>query len=105
MDKIVARIVSGYSGDPDSWDDKEIKTIDTTHTKIGDILVVSDHSSWVQMGEYPISEIDVDVRLICGSTLKGCIRQDNGDFYWQGCGQEISVPRDLVLSWKRTELS
>ena len=39
----VAKIVSGYSGDPDTWNDLEIKPLDLSGCKVNDLLYTQPH--------------------------------------------------------------
>ncbi|WP_289101045.1 hypothetical protein [uncultured Marinobacter sp.] len=47
----VAKIVSGYSGDPDTWNDLEIKPLDLSGCKVNDLLYTQPHPA--QQGSVP----------------------------------------------------
>lgn len=58
-------------------------------------------SEWFHIDDKcPLDEnrIDVRIRLIDGSEVN-CWAQSDGDFYWNGGGQEIFIPTDVVTHW------
>ena len=86
----VAEIVSGYSGDPDTLGDKEIRKLDLSSCRIGDKLYT--HSQPAQQGSVPegwsLTHIDdpaTDGYLVKGPGISYCAWKDKEPWLYLFC--------------------
>jgi hypothetical protein len=126
--KPVAKIVSGYSGDPDTRNDLEIKPLDLSGCKIGDLLYTQPQSAqqgsvpegWREcltemvqaMHDYEMS-VDEDApykhraMMDRAHALLSATPQSEGDGYFKSRErlptQKDADPFDRVLAWNGTQ--